>query len=150
MKMKKSDFCVVGAIYAVCILFFTMTLKLKADAQTYPLFVLAILAVLNTAYLVKMLVQAKKEGTTSGFSEIFSGFQVKQFLVVVALIVAYLVMLYFIGFYPATIIFMLAALLFLRVPLWQTALATAVVVLLVYLAFTMFLHVRLPAGLLFK
>jgi hypothetical protein len=45
---------------------------------------------------------------------------------------------------------MVICLLFLKVPKWQIAIATVVILALVYCAFTLFLRVKLPVGLLFK
>ena len=58
--------------------------------------------------------------------------------------------MYFVGFYLATIVLMAASLLYLRVPKWQILVSTIVIIGLVYGAFTMFLGVKLPVGLLFK
>ena len=55
----------------------------------------------------------------------------------------------YVGFFSATTVFMLACLLYLKVPLLHTAIAVVVMNLLIYLAFVKFLGVRLPAGLLF-
>ncbi len=44
---------------------------------------------------------------------------------------------------------MLACLLFLRVPILATILSIVSIDLLIYLAFVLFLGVRLPAGILF-
>ena len=55
----------------------------------------------------------------------------------------------YVGFFSATTAFMLACLLYLKVPLLHTAIAVVVMNLLIYLAFVKFLGVRLPAGLLF-
>ena len=49
-----------------------------------------------------------------------------------------------------TIVLMAASLLYLRVPKWQILISTIVIIGLVYGAFTMFLGVKLPVGLLFK
>ena len=45
---------------------------------------------------------------------------------------------------------MAASLLYLRVPKWQILISTIVIIGLVYGAFTMFLGVKRPVGLLFK
>lgn len=148
--MKKSDICVVGLMYAVCALFLSMTFGLKKEAQTYPLFIIALLFILTSIYVVQMIIAAKKEGVSSGFNEIFEGFQKKQFFTVLGMIFAYLIIMYFAGFYIATVLIMVSCLLFLKVPKWQIALATLAILGLVYGAFTLFLGVNLPAGLLFK
>ena len=148
--MKKTDVGVVGFMYAVCAFFFLMSRELKKEAQIYPLCIIILLSLLTTGYVIEMLVSAKKYGVTSGIHEIFEGFQVKQFFVVLGMLLAYLLGVYFIGFYLATIALMVASLLYLRVPKWQIPISTVVIVGLVYGAFTLFLGVKLPVGLLFK
>ena len=48
--MKKSDFAVVGATYAIALFFYVMTVELPPEAQTYPLGLIIALADLNTIY----------------------------------------------------------------------------------------------------
>lgn len=147
--MKKTDIGVVAFIYAVCLLFLVMTLRLPSAAQTYPLFIIILLSALTTLYAVQMAFAAKKSGITSGLED-FEGFLPKQFFPILGMVVVYLVIMYFAGFYIATLLFMAACLLFLKVPKWQILLSTAVILVLVYCAFTLFLKVKLPMGLLFK
>lgn len=148
--MKKTDIGVVGFMYGVCLLFLVMTLKLKPAAQTYPLFIIALLASLTTLYVANMIRDAKKKGITSGISEIFGDTLPKQFFPVLAMIIGYLIAMYFVGFYISTLVFMVCCLMFLKVPKLHIVISTLVVVGLVYGAFTMFLGVKLPLGLLFK
>ena len=124
--MKKTDIGVVAFMYAICALFLVMTLR-----------------------VVQMVRAAKKRGVTSGLED-FEGFLPKQFFPILGMVVLYLVIMYFAGFYIATLVFMAACLLFLKVPKWQILLSTAVILVLVYCAFTLFLKVKLPMGLLFK
>jgi len=147
--MKKTDIGVVGFMYAVCALFLVMTLQLKPAAQTYPLFIIILLAGLTTIYLVQMILGAKKNGVTSGLED-FADFLPKQFFPVLAMVIAYLVLMYFVGFYIATLVFMVACLVYLKVPKLHIVITTVVILALVYCAFTLFLRVKLPAGLLFK
>lgn len=147
--MKKTDIGVVAFFYTVGILFLKMTLELPSAAQTYPIFIIALLMVLNTIFLIIMLMSAKRCGVTSG-KEDFEDFQTKQFAVVSVLLIAYLAVMYFTGFYIATLLFMIICLIFLKIPKWQILLTTIVILLLVYTAFTMFLGVKLPIGVLLK
>ena len=73
--MKKTDIGVVGFMYAVCAFFFIMAQDLKKEARVYPVFIITLLFLLTTGYLVEMLVSAKKYGVTSGIQVIFEGFQ---------------------------------------------------------------------------
>lgn len=146
--MKKTDIGVVGFVYAVALFFLAMTLKLPKPAQAYPLFIIILLLCLTSLYVVQMIIGAKKKGVVSGLED-FKGFLPKQFFPILAMITAYLIIMYLAGFYISTALFMVISLLFLKVKKWQIILSTAVILLLVYCAFTLFLGVKLPMGILF-
>ena len=103
---------------------------------------------LTTLYVAQMVIGAKKKGVESGMED-FKDFLPKQFFPVLAMIIVYLVLMYFVGFYISTALFMVVSLLFLKVKKWQILLSTAVILVLVYCAFTLFLGVKLPMGILF-
>lgn len=147
--MKKTDIGVVAFMYAVCAFFYVYSYDLSASSKTYPRFTIALLFLLTTLYLVQMILAARKFGVESGLSEIFGGFKAVQFFVSLALVIVYYFMMRYLGFFSATVIFMLCALLYLKVPVLHTAIAVVAMNLLIYLAFVKFLGVRLPSGLLF-
>ena len=149
MKMKKTDIGVVGFMYAVCAFFYVYSFDLKKGSEVYPLFTIALLFGLTTLYLVNMIIAAKKHGVESGASEIFEGFQPVQFIVSAVLTIVYFFMMKYLGFFVATTVFMVASLLYLKVPVLHTAIAIVCIDLLIYLAFIQFLGVKLPQGLLF-
>lgn len=149
MKMKMTDIGVVGFMYAVCAFFYVYSAQLSEGSKSYPKFTITLLFFLATLYLVRMIISAKRHGVEKGTEEIFEGFQPAQFLVCVALTLAYFFMMKYLGFFSATILFMAAELLYLRVPLLHSAIALVSVNLLIYLAFVQFLGVKLPTGLLF-
>lgn len=149
MKMKKTDFGVVIFMYLICGLFLYMSQDLSESSKTYPLFTIWLLFGLTTLYLLRMLINAGRYGVESGANEIFDGFKPAQFFFCLAMTVVYMLMVKYLGFFTATIIFMFAVLLFLKVPIVATVIAVAAINLLVYLAFVKFLGVRLPKGLLF-
>ena len=146
--MKKTDIGVCAAMYAVCAFFLYMTLQLPEAAQIYPLCVIALLAALTTLHVFNMIRGAIREGVTSGL-EYFKDFLPSQFFILFAMIVAYLILMPWLGFYLASVLFMSACLIFLRVKIWQGVLAEIVILALVYFAFSVFLEVRLPEGTLF-
>ncbi len=148
--MKLTDVGVVLFMYAVCGYFYYHMTKLKASSQTYPRFTILLLFGLTTLYLVQMLINAKKHGVESGVDEVFAGFQPKQFFVCLIATILYLVCIYYFGFYISTVVFMLAVLLFLKVPPLYTAITVLVIVALIYFAFQRFLGVKLPVGTLMK
>ena len=59
-------------------------------------------------------------------------------------------MINFIGFYIATFIFMVALLLYLKVPKLHLVITVVAIMLLIYLAFGLFLKVKLPEGVWLK
>ena len=149
MKMKKTDIGVVAFMYAVCAFFYAYSSKLTAESKTYPMFTIALLFALTTLYLIQMIISARKFGVESGADEVFAGFKPVQFIVSVALILVYFFLMKYVGFFVSTTLFMLACLLFLRVPILATVISIVSIDLLIYLAFVLFLGVRLPAGILF-
>ena len=147
--MKKTDIGVVAFMYAVCAFFYVYSFKLSASSKTYPMFTIALLFCLTTLYLVQMIIAARKFGVESGADEVFAGFKPMQFFVSLALTVVYFFMMKYIGFFTATIVFMIASLLYLRVRTVPMIITVVAMNLLIYLAFVKFLGVRLPSGLLF-
>ncbi|MCR5725430.1 MAG: tripartite tricarboxylate transporter TctB family protein [Treponema sp.] len=147
--MKKTDIGVIAFMYVVCIWFGVMNLRLPADAQIYPRFIIIVLASLTTLYLIKNIISAKKEGVTSGFSEIFKGFLPRQFFTVLGFALGYLLLLYLIGFYPATVIFMVLVLWRLKIKPLTVGITTLAIITLVFVTFNLVLKVNLIRGLVF-
>ena len=148
--MKKTDIGVVAFMYIVCGYFYYETIKLKASSQTYPKFTIILLFGLTTLYLVEMIIAAKRHGVESGVDEVFKDFVPAQFFVCLCAAILYLVCIHFLGFYIATVLFMAAVLLYLRVPPLAALISVAVIIALIYFAFGKFLGVRLPVGTVIK
>ncbi len=146
--MVKTDIGVVAVFYAICALFYSQTLKLDKDSQTYPRFIIVILFALTTFYLIQMIFRAKKYGTQNSNGE-FEGFLPIQYFGCLILTLIYLAGVNFIGFYVSTVVFMVISLIFLKVKPLHIAISTAGIIALVYVAFTLFLKVKLPKGILF-
>ena len=149
MKMKKTDIGVVAFMYAVCAFFYAYSGKLTAESKTYPMFTIALLFALTTLYLIQMIISARKFGVESGADEVFAGFKPVQFIVSIVLTLVYFLMIKYLGFFSATIIFMFASLLYLKVHIVPAVISVLVMNLLIYFAFVRFLGVKLPSGLLF-
>lgn len=149
MKMKKTDIGVVAFMYAVCAFFYVYSFDLSDSSKSYPRFTIVLLFGLTTLYLVQMIINARRFGVESGVDEIFAGFQPKQFFVSVALVVVYFFMIKYLGFFSATTIYLVAALVYLRVPVVHSVITVVGVDVMIYLAFVLFLGVKLPKGLLF-
>ena len=147
--MKKTDIGVVAFMYAVCAFFYAYSYKLTEESKTYPMFTIALLFALTTLYLVQMIISARKFGVESGADEVFAGFKPVQFIVSIVLTLVYFLMIKYLGFFSATIIFMFASLLYLKVHIVPAVISVLVMNLLIYFAFVKFLGVKLPSGLLF-
>ena len=145
--MKKSDIGVCTVMYGVCAFFLYMTLQLPKSAQIYPLCVISLLAGLTTLHVINMIIGAVREGITNGL-ENFKNFIPSQFSIIFVMILVYIASMPYLGFYVSSALFMTASLIFLRVKIWQIIMSEAVIFLLVYCAFTLFLEVRLPSGTL--
>ena len=147
--MKKTDIGVVVFMYAVCAFFYAYSYKLTEESKTYPMFTIALLFALTTLYLVQMIISARKFGVESGADEVFAGFKPVQFIVSIVLTLVYFLMIKYLGFFSATIIFMFASLLYLKVHIVPAFISVLVMNLLIYFAFVKVLGVKLPSGLLF-
>ena len=147
--MKKTDIGVVAFMYAVCAFFYAYSYKLTEESKTYPMFTIALLFALTTLYLVQMILSARKFGVESGADEVFAGFKPVQFIISIVLTLVYFLMIKYLGFFSATIIFMFASLLYLKVHIVPAVISVLVMNLLIYFAFVRFLGVKLPSGLLF-
>jgi len=148
LKMKKTDIGVVGFMYAFCAFFYVYSFQLSEESKTYPIFTIALLFGLTTLYLIQMIISARKFGVESGVDEVFEGFKPLQFTLSLVLTIVYFFLVKYLGFFTATTIFMIASFVYLKVPVLHSVIAIVAIDLLIYLAFVMFLGVRLPAGLL--
>ena len=147
MKMKKTDIGVVAFMYIVSAFFYVYLQELPEDSQTYPLFTIVLLFGLTTLYLITMIFNAVKHGSESG-TEMFNGFVPSQFFFCLALVVLYLIGISKLGFFVSTTIFLIAVMVFLKVKWQHIAIAVVSLDVVLYLAFVLFLKVKLPAGIL--
>lgn len=152
--MTRSDLGVVALIYATSLLFLYLTLQLTPAAQIYPLCLISGLALLNTLYFIKCLYKLAKDRNLGSrlindLPEIFKGFQPIQFFFVAATCVAYILCLYYLGFYLSSFIYLILVMWWLRVKWLQLCLTVVVMGCLIYGVFTLFLKVPLPKGIIF-
>ncbi|MCI6259040.1 MAG: tripartite tricarboxylate transporter TctB family protein [Spirochaetia bacterium] len=147
--MKKSDIILTVAIYIITAFFFAMVMQYEPAVRIYPCFVMGVLFVLNTIYLIKcMIVFAKEKKIENDFAEMFKDFEIRQYLFVFFASLAYVVLICLAGFYIATLIYLTGVLKFLKVPVKYILITVVVFGCIIYGAFSQFLHVPLPAGLL--
>ena len=148
MKMKKTDIGVVAFMYAVCAFFYVYSFDLSESSKSYPLFTITLLFGLTTLYLIQMIIAARKFGVESGVDKVLAGFKTLQFGLALILTVVYFFLIKYLGFFTATTLFMIASFVYLKVPVLHSVIALVAMDLLIYLAFVLFLGVRLPAGIL--
>lgn len=151
--MTRSDIGVIISVYAICVLFLYLTLQLRETAQIYPSCLIGGLALLNTLYLGRCVLKARHAGGAliiNDFREVFKDFQGLQFFFVLGACIAYLVALYYLGFYLSSFIYLVAVMFFLRVKKIQLWLTVFFLGALIYCVFTLFLKVPLPQGIIFS
>ena len=148
--MKKSDITLTVAIYLITAFFFAMVLQYDPAVRIYPCFVMGVLFILNTAYLFKCLfLFAKEKKIENDFSAMFKDFEIRQYLFIFLASLAYIVLICLAGFYIATLLYLVGVLKFLKVPVKYILITVVVFGCIIYGAFSQFLHVPLPGGLLF-
>ena len=147
--MKKSDIILVAAVYAITAFFFIMVLQYPSDVRIYPIFIMVVLAVLTTMHLIECLVKfAREKKIENDIPILFEHFKAKQFFIVFALLLAYVVLINVLGFYVSSLLFIAGTLVFFKIKPIYIVITTVVFLVLIYGGFSTFLHVPLPRGLL--
>ncbi len=136
-KKKSGHELIVGVILYAFILFCWMcTNTMIGDAKMFPRMILTLFAVLNTIMIVQAFMGKYK-----------NKFTVKEAvmpLVYFAGIVVYALLFAFLGYFPATIIMLIAYMLILKVrPYWLIGALTAGYVAFVYVLFVVWLKTNI-------
>ncbi|MGP1454704.1 MAG: tripartite tricarboxylate transporter TctB family protein [Treponema sp.] len=148
--MKKSDIGLTIAMYGIIAFFFVLVIQYKPEVRIYPFFVMAVLCTLNTVFLIKQLVAfAKSKKVENDYKTIFKQFELKQFTVVFLFSLIYVCVIDIIGFYPASVLYLIGTLLFLKVRIPYIALTLVLFGTVIFTAFSKFLRVPLPRGCFF-
>ncbi|MCR5536779.1 MAG: tripartite tricarboxylate transporter TctB family protein [Succinivibrio sp.] len=148
--MNKSDIGVVIFVYAICLFFGYFLKELPPETQTYPLCLIIALGLLNTLFLLKNVIKAQKAGLINDLPQIFADFIPAQFTFIIGACLLFFVGIYLVGFYISGFFFLCLVLWYLKVPLHQAALTVIFISLVIYGAFTLFLKVPLPLGILLE
>lgn len=147
--MKKSELSVVIFMLGFCAFFFYETLQLPPAAQSYPKFVIGLLAVLTLMQLVKMACSCHGHFTViNDLPEVWTNFLPKQFFTFLGASILFFILMIFIGFYPSAIIYLLFMMHFFHIEKKYMAITIVVLMVLIYVVFSEFLAVPLPDGLL--
>lgn len=125
-------------------LYFCMIKSLPEKAAKYPLFVLALLIILTIVLGIKSFTtKIEKEK-----SEIFQGFQEKQFIFIVVLSAIYIFGIEKIGFFISSFVYLIVIMVGLKSNIKWAVISSIVFCLLIYSIFVVFLKVPVPNGIL--
>lgn len=146
--MKKSELCVIVFMLLFSGFFFYNTMDLPPEAQTYPRFIIGLLVALTILKLVLMILASKKskEKIINDDADVWEGLLPKQFAVVCVASLLYFVLMYFFGFYVASLAYLVYCLHFFHISLKYSIITILTMLVLIYAVFTIFLNVPLPTG----
>ena len=106
--------------------------------------------ILNTIYLAVALWRWKvKKLFKDDLEHLYDGFIARQFFTVMVGAALYVALIYWLGYYVASILYMAAALALLKVKAKWIAVVIISLLVVIWLVFTLFLKVPLPVGQLF-
>ena len=138
MKKKNTQELIVGVVLYAFILFCWMcTNKFIGDASLFPRMILVLFALLNTIMVIQAFLGKGAEGK-------FSPKDALMPLAYFAGIVVYVLLFAWLGYFPATVIMLVAFFLILKVkPYWLIPVLTGGYCLFVYLLFVRWLKTRI-------
>lgn len=144
MKKSLPDIMVSIGLIAILSVFATQLGAVPAEAKGYPMFIMGLGYVLSIALLIRSIGRFRNEEKEEK-PELKS--QIITVIIYILMIAAYLFLINFCGYILATVIFMIASLLYLRLPSKIVMILLAVITtVLLYYVFTRFLNVTLPRG----
>jgi len=145
--MKKSDIYICGFMYLFSAFFLYLTQEFPLGARHYPHFVIGLLVLLTTIRVGHMFRDYRREHKViNDLPEIFDGFLPKQFWVMFGAFILFFVLMYFVGFYPAALVYLLLCLFYFKIRPLYIFLVLAGMLILVFATFDTFLNVPLPMG----
>ncbi|MGP4079068.1 tripartite tricarboxylate transporter TctB family protein [Bacillus sp. Marseille-Q3570] len=142
-------------IILISIFLYNKTFDLIEAAANYPRILLVLFLGFGIIILlsgIKKTKSLRKEERVeySGDEQPLSFGMLKSPLVTLGIVVIYVFLLSIIGFFPATVLFMVVFLGFMKVKDWKTYIFTiGGLNLFIYLVFVMQLNVQLPKGIFF-
>ena len=145
--MKRTDLYICIFMYLFCAFFQHETGKFPEGARHYPYFVIGLLFLLTTVRLYDMAKQYMKERcVVNDVPETFKGFLPKQFWTMFGAFLGFFALMYFFGFYLASLVYILFCLHYFKIPKKHVVLVLIVMLALTYFTFGWFLNVPLPKG----
>lgn len=152
-KHIHSDVCISIALIAIGMFFLIEALHFPNDVGYFPI-IFSVLMIVTSAFV---LMNAVKQ-TMANRRAIAAGEEIKQaikksdflnMLMSFGIVIAYVALISLLGFFSATVVFMMGYMYFLKMRNWVVmAGVTLVVNLLIYIVFVTQLRVLLPQGLL--
>lgn len=129
---------------------FVNTYKMPEGSAQFPKIILSLFTFFSL-YILAFGIKKTKDLNSSNKNEKSLSFQeVNTPLAIFLIIVAYVTIIKFLGFFIATTMFMIAFMYFYKVKSWKLIILNALGVnLFIYLLFVLQLNVRLPKGLFF-
>lgn len=142
--MKNTD-RIVGVLFIVIgIIFFVNTFSLPEDSQTYPRVLIGVMMLLALAVLIKSFIT--DDGNS--WEKLFGHINWKRFILVAVVSLLYLFAINILGYFTATILYLLVLLLTLKANRKTILITVPIFMVGLYLLFRMFLKVPLPTGIL--
>lgn len=146
-----------GVLIIVAIILFINTFEFgSSEAAMFPrglIYLLFLMSILIIIGGIRKAKQSEDETKTDVDTEQrpMNSTQIKNTVLTLSLVILYAFMIYTIGFFPATTVFITLFLLYMGVKNWKPYVFTVIGLnLFIYLLFVVQLNVRLPMGILFN
>ena len=143
--MKRNELFLGSILLLISGIYYYMTTKLPEKAALYPTFVVSILAVLSIMFIIKTLISKEKNNE----KKIFDGFQVKQFIFILLMSVAYVGLMSVVGYFTTTFLFLIISLFGLKANKMHSIYTSIGFSIFIFIIFKMLLNVPLPRGIIF-
>lgn len=141
--MKKVEIKFGLFILAIAVFYYAMTSSLPEEAGYYPKFVGMISILLATIYLIQT---AKVENSSKSP---FAGVNWNQLLLILGLSLVYIVLMKPVGYFMSTFIYLVIALMGLRISPKNAVLVAIGTGIFMFVVFKTFLSVPLPMGIFY-
>ncbi|MCM3093253.1 MULTISPECIES: tripartite tricarboxylate transporter TctB family protein [unclassified Cytobacillus] len=155
-KKCHQDIYISFVMFIISVFLYIQTFNMIEEAALFP----RILLLLFTAFGIFILIGGikKTKSLQNGQAETYEGDEealdlriLKAPITTVIIVGIYVLLMNFIGFFPATILFMASFLAYMKVKSWKGYVFTiGGLNLFVYLVFVIQLNVQLPAGIFFE
>ncbi|WP_099157000.1 tripartite tricarboxylate transporter TctB family protein [Virgibacillus ndiopensis] len=159
MQRIHQDIYVSIIMFLVSIFLYIQTLDMNEDAVMAPRYLLYLLVFFAVLIVIGGIRKTKKMRAEVGdHNEMYDGEEepltgklLKSPMITLLAVIAYAVVIKFLGFFPATVLFIAGFLWALKVKDWKSYAFTIVGLnLFIYLVFILQLNVQLPKGILFE